>query len=153
MVRHLRAPSIRNVNSVSVAFQGTESEQESTGGSGDPMHSFVSHYENVGSTFRQQSWKKQKQKAIAVPTPRAGNVGSNSNTLGRGAAGAAGGAGTSGGSGGGGGGGGHHQHHQQQQQQQHHHHSNTLGATSLRHQQVRLAHQLVLFMSRNGGIL
>ena len=84
MVRHLRAPSIRNVNSVSVAFQGTESEQESTGGSGDPMHSFVSHYENVGSTFRQQSWKKQKQKAIAVPTPRAGNVGSNSNTLGRG---------------------------------------------------------------------
>merc|ERR1719245_1358727 len=101
--------------SSSTSSQGTESEQESTGGSGDPMHSFVSHYENVGSTFRQQSWKKQKQKAIAVPTPRAGNVGSNSNTLGRGAAGAAGGTGTSGGSGGGGG--GHHQHHQQQQQQ------------------------------------
>ena len=74
---------------VPVTFQGTESEQESTGGSGDPMHSFVSHYENVGSTFRQQSWKKQKQKAIAVPTPRAGPV-SNPNTLGRGAGGAGG---------------------------------------------------------------
>ena len=118
---------------VSVPFQGTESEQESTGGSGDPMHSFVSHYENVGSTFRQQNWKKQKQKAIAVPTPRAGPVG-NSNTLGRGASGGGG-----GGASGGGGGGHHHQHHQQQQQQQpqqQNHHSNTLGATSLRHQQV-----------------
>jgi hypothetical protein len=82
------------------------------------MHSFVNHYANVTSTFRQQSWKKQKQKAVAVPTPRAANV-SNPNTLGRG-----------GGS-----------HHQQQQQQQHQqHHSNTLGATSLRHQ-----HQQVTF--------
>lgn len=55
-------------------FQGTESEQESTGNS-DP-HSFVNHYANVNSTFR-QSWKKQKT-PIAVPPPRAGH----SNTLG-----------------------------------------------------------------------
>ena len=132
MARHT-FPSAAAPIKVIVTFQGTESEQESTGGSGDPMHSFVSHYENVGSTFRQQSWKKQKQKAIAVPTPRAGGPrpASNSNTLGRGAGGA-GGAGAAGG-------GGQHQHHQQQQrqQQQHSHHSNTLGATSLRHQQVR----------------
>jgi len=45
-------------------FQGTESERDSR--SSEP-HSFVNHYANVNSTFR-QSWKKQK--AVAVPPPR-----------------------------------------------------------------------------------
>ena len=44
--------------------QGTESERDSR--SSEP-HSFVNHYANVNSTFR-QSWKKQK--AVAVPPPR-----------------------------------------------------------------------------------
>lgn len=47
-----------------IHFQGTESEHESR--SSEP-HSFVNHYANVNSTFR-QSWKKQK--AVAVPPPR-----------------------------------------------------------------------------------
>ena len=49
-------------------FQGTESEQDSRNSS-DP-HSFVNHYANVNSTFR-QSWKKHG-KAVAVPEPPRG---------------------------------------------------------------------------------
>ena len=52
-------------------FQGTESERDSR--SSEP-HSFVNHYANVNSTFR-QSWKKQK--AVAVPTPRAATGGAS----------------------------------------------------------------------------
>merc|ERR1719242_1531006 len=48
--------------------QGTESEQDSRNSS-DP-HSFVNHYANVNSTFR-QSWKKHG-KAVAVPEPPRG---------------------------------------------------------------------------------
>ena len=51
-----------------VYFQGTESEQDSRNSS-DP-HSFVNHYANVNSTFR-QSWKKHG-KAVAVPEPPRG---------------------------------------------------------------------------------
>ena len=50
-------------------FQGTESEQDSRNSS-DP-HSFVNHYANVNSTFR-QSWKKHG-KAVAVPEPPRGD--------------------------------------------------------------------------------
>lgn len=52
-------------------FQGTESEQDSRNSS-DP-HSFVNHYANVNSTFR-QSWKKHG-KAVAVPEPPRGPQG------------------------------------------------------------------------------
>ena len=52
-------------------FQGTESEQDSRNSS-DP-HSFVNHYANVNSTFR-QSWKKHG-KAVAVPEPPRGASG------------------------------------------------------------------------------
>ena len=54
-----------------VIFQGTESEQDSRNSS-DP-HSFVNHYANVNSTFR-QSWKKHG-KAVAVPEPPRGASG------------------------------------------------------------------------------
>ena len=51
-----------------ILLQGTESEQDSRNSS-DP-HSFVNHYANVNSTFR-QSWKKHG-KAVAVPEPPRG---------------------------------------------------------------------------------
>ena len=59
-------------------FQGTESEQD-TRNSSDP-HSFVNHYANVNSTFR-QSWKKHG-KAVAVPEPPRGTSSGSSSTPG-----------------------------------------------------------------------
>merc|ERR1711992_137430 len=66
--------------------QGTESEQDSRNSS-DP-HSFVNHYANVNSTFR-QSWKKHG-KAVAVPEPpRGASAASGGGAIGGAAGGAA----------------------------------------------------------------
>ena len=62
---------LEKVLKIVVTFQGTESEQDSRNSS-DP-HSFVNHYANVNSTFR-QSWKKHG-KAVAVPEPPRGASG------------------------------------------------------------------------------
>ena len=71
------ALKLRFNNHYAFVFQGTESEQESTGGS-DP-HSFVNHYANVTSTFRHsQTWKRQKATAaMPVQTPKPGGHLSN----------------------------------------------------------------------------